>query len=365
MRLKRLDRYLLSSTLTALGTALAVVGTVVVLIEFVELTRDVGARSEVSALQLLWLTVLETPAIMLTLLPFVFLFGVLGAYVSLNRRSELVAMRAAGVSAWRFILPAAGAAFAIGLLTLAVFSPLASILNTQFETLRATVTSDYSNRPPKHVWLRQGDGRTQIVLRAESSAGGDRLVLNGVSVFIYRVDAQGVPRFDRRIDAKQARLAGGLWRLTGVRSADKGGMAQESDSVTLPSTVTDAAALQRFASPQAVPVWSLPTAIGRAEQAGLAPTGYQIRLYQLLAMPVLFAAMAILAAAFSLRMVRLGGLAKLAGAGVAIGFGFFFFNELCGAMGRSGILPPIAAAWAPPLLALLSGLTLLSYTEDG
>jgi lipopolysaccharide export system permease protein len=34
-------------------------------------------------------------------------------------------------------------------------------------------------------------------------------------------------------------------------------------------------------------------------------------------------------------------------------------------MGRAGILPPFAAAWAPPLIALLSGFTLLCYTEDG
>ena len=57
--------------------------------------------------------------------------------------------------------------------------------------------------------------------------------------------------------------------------------------------------------------------------------------------------------------------AGLAGAGVALGFAFFFFNEVCGALGRSGIIPTVAAAWTPPAIALLSGLTLLCYTEDG
>ncbi len=75
--------------------------------------------------------------------------------------------------------------------------------------------------------------------------------------------------------------------------------------------------------------------------------------------------MAVLAAAFSLRLIRLGGLAGLAGSGIALGFTFFFFNAVCGALGRSGIIPTYAAAWAPPVLALLSGLSLLCYTEDG
>ncbi|HQR90840.1 MAG TPA: LptF/LptG family permease, partial [Caulobacter sp.] len=73
--------------------------------------------------QLLYLTILQAPATILVLTPFIFLFGTLGAFVGLNRRSELIAMRAAGVSAWRFILPAAVAAFVIGVLTITLLNP--------------------------------------------------------------------------------------------------------------------------------------------------------------------------------------------------------------------------------------------------
>ena len=75
--------------------------------------------------------------------------------------------------------------------------------------------------------------------------------------------------------------------------------------------------------------------------------------------------MSILAAAFSLRLMRLGGLAVLASSGVALGFLFFFMNKFSLALGEAGTLPAFAAAWAPPVLALLCGLTLLCYTEDG
>jgi len=79
----------------------------------------------------------------------------------------------------------------------------------------------------------------------------------------------------------------------------------------------------------------------------------------------LFAAMSVLAAAFSLRLVRLGGVALLAGSGVALGFGLFFLDQFCGALGEANAVPPFVAAWTPPVLALLSGFTLLCYTEDG
>jgi lipopolysaccharide export system permease protein len=75
--------------------------------------------------------------------------------------------------------------------------------------------------------------------------------------------------------------------------------------------------------------------------------------------------MSILAAAFSLRLARLGGLAGLAFAGVALGFVMFFFNQFAGALAKADIIPLFAAAWAPAVVALLAGVTLLCYTEDG
>ena len=124
----RLERYVLSGTLSAVAGALAVIGSVVLLIEFVDISRTVGGRAEIGFAEVLWLTMLKAPATMLVLLPFCFLFGTLTAYMGLNRRSELIAMRAAGVSAWRFILPAALAAFLIGALTIAALNPLTAML---------------------------------------------------------------------------------------------------------------------------------------------------------------------------------------------------------------------------------------------
>jgi Flp pilus assembly pilin Flp len=108
LRFGRIETYVMGYTLLAVLAALAILTTVVALVDFVELSRTVGNRVDVSYNEVLRLTALNLPSIILVLLPFAFLFGVLGAFVDLNRKSELIAMRAAGVSAWRFILPAAG-----------------------------------------------------------------------------------------------------------------------------------------------------------------------------------------------------------------------------------------------------------------
>ena len=362
----RIERYMLWRTLSGVGSALAVIGAVIVLVQFVELSRQVGVRADVGAAQLFGLTLLRTPSVVQILLPFVFLFGVIAAFVGLNRKSELVAMRAAGVSAWRFIMPSALAAFVAGVLTVTALNPLAATLNSRFELERARMMEDYLPGAPRDVWLRQGDDDNQIVIHAKARdmrAGVVRLT--GVSLFVYQKDERGRPIFRRRLEAREARLMPGFWQLNDVREATAGENSVHSDSLSIRSTLDAESAMERFAAPDAIAFWRLPAAIRLTEQAGFSASSYRLRFHQLLATPILFAAMATLAAAFSLRLARLGGLAGLAGAGVALGFLVFFLNQFAGALAKGDIIPLAAAAWSPPIVALLSGLTLLCYTEDG
>jgi lipopolysaccharide export system permease protein len=366
LRLSRIEQYVLARTLMGVGGAFAVFATVIALIDFVELSRTVGGRNEVGFDSVLMLTVLNAPSLILILLPFSFLFGVVSAFVSLNRRSELIAMRAAGVSAWRFIFPAAGAALAIGVVTVTVLNPLASMMNAEFESLRAGLMTQGQTAAPQTIWLRQGDAHNQIVIRAhERVPGAGALTLRGVTLFVSTRAKDGSVRFSRRIEAAQAQLMPGYWLLSRAQEATPGAPAYHFDTLTLPSTLNGDSALERFASPKAVPFWGLWNAIARTEQAGFSATGYRLELQGLLATPLMFAAMSVLAAAFSLRLIRLGGLAALAGSGVGLGFVIFFFNEFCRALGKAGAVPPFVAAWTPPLIALLAGFTLLCYTEDG
>ena len=364
--LGRLERYVMGRMLGGVGAALAVISAVILLIQFVELSSQVGTRADVGASSIFGLTLLRAPSLIQILLPFCFLFGGIGAFVGLNRKSELVAMRAAGVSAWRFILPSAGLAAALGVLAVGVLNPFAASLNAQFEAERARLMENYLGDQPQDVWIRQGDDRTQIVIHAryrETRAG--TVILRGVSVFIYEKNAKGAPEFRRRLEAAEARLMPGFWQLRDVAEAGVGENSIRSESLSIRSTLDAEAAIERFASPEAIAFWRLPAAIRLTEQAGFSAAGYRLRFQQLLATPVLFAAMSILAAAFSLRLARLGGLAGLAGAGVALGFVMFFFNQFAGALAKADIIPLAAAAWAPALVALLAGVSLLCYTEDG
>ncbi len=362
----RMQTYVLGRFLAGVGAALAVIAAVIVLINFVEVSRTMGGgRLELTFVDLFYLTVLKSPAVILLLLPFVFLFGTMGAFVAMNRRSELVAMRAAGVSAWRFILPAASTAFLIGVVSTTALNPAAARLNQLYEDRQAALAEGVQ-AGPSEIWLRQGDDRQQVVIHAKAhDTENDIVRLSGVSVFIETVDPVGDLSFARRLEASEALLTPGFWRLTNVNESLAGSSSVHSDRMAIPSMLDHRTAMEKFVSPRAVAFWRLPSTIRAAELAGYSATGYRLRLQQLLAAPLLFAAMSILGAGFSLRLMRLGDLAALAGAGVALGFVLFFVDEFCGALGGAEVIPPLLAAWSPPVLALLAGVTLLCYTEDG
>jgi lipopolysaccharide export system permease protein len=366
IRLGRIERYVLVQQMRALGVALAVISALVMLIDFVEISRGLGSETDLSGLRILGLMMIKSPQVIVQLLPFVFLFGTLSAFVSLNRRSELIAMRAAGISAWRFVLPAAGTAIVLGVLTVTLIGPLAAAGDNLFQRERARISGSVlgGGEQNQAIWLREGEDARQMVIRAGRQDRANARLLD-VTFFIYTTDPKGRRAFSERIDAPAASLSAGRWRLINAVGAQTGQRAVRYATLDLPSSLADDEAFERFARPQATSFWSLPAQISRIEAAGFSSTAYRLRLQQLLATPLMFAAMSILAAAFSLRLMRLGDLAKMAVGAVVLGFAFFFLNQASSAFGSAEVVPPFVAAWLPAMLTALAAFTLLFYTEDG
>ena len=365
MRLGRIERYVLGQQIKSLGVALAIIAALVMLIDFVEVSRGLNSDGELSGLKVLSLIGVKSPAVIVQLLPFVFLFGTLGAFVSLNRRSELIAMRAAGVSAWRFVLPAAACAFVLGVVTITALGPLAAAGDAHWQSERKRIGGgNAASTEAVPVWLREGDDNRQMIIRGERQDRSTGQLLDA-TFFIYSITPDGQRRFTERIDAETARLTSGRWRLTDVLGGQGGQQAVRYATLDLPSTLADEEAFQQFERPQSLSVWSLPGQTRQIENAGFASTAYSLRFQQLLATPLMFAAMSILAAAFSLRLMRLGDMARMAVSAVVLGFAFFFINQFSSAMGSAEVIPPFLAAWLPAILTALAALTLLFYTEDG
>ncbi len=71
------------------------------------------------------------------------------------------------------------------------------------------------------------------------------------------------------------------------------------------------------------------------------------------------------AATFSLRLTRRGGTGLLLLGGLFAGFLLYFLTDVVRALGMSGSIPPLLAAWAPTVVFTLLGLAMLLHLEDG
>ncbi len=373
-RKNRLETYILQTYVTMVGATLLIISSLILLVDYVEISRALAARTDLNGLSIMGLVLEKAPAAILILLPFAFLFGSIFAFVTLNRRSELIAMRAAGVSAWRFVLPAAVTAFAFGMLTIAALNPVASWLSDNYDRATGGVTDMMSTGAPtaitaasnekSAVYLRQGDGHEQVVIRA-ASVGPAIGHLNNATFWIYTVDRDDVPSFKSRIDAHEAILQPGTWVLKGAKEYTPDKSAQTYENLTITSNLNLKTAFRKYASTASVPFWQLPGLIHQNDISGFSSTSYRLKLHQLLSTPLMFAGMSLLGAVFCLRLMRLGGMTQLVVSGVCLGFAVFFVNQLFSSMGKADIIPVSLAGWTPAVLALLTGMTLLVYTEDG
>ena len=344
------------------------------LFDFIELLRRAATRQDAGFALVAQIAGLRIPFVMLQILPFAILLGGILAFWRLTRSSELVVARAAGISAWGFLSAPVLVALMAGGVGILAISPLSSAMLAKAERLDYAylrATAGLTALAGGRLWLRQADrelepmgvailsGRPVVPERNAAPAG---FTLGDVSV--WRLSADDRPL--ARIEAPRARLLPGRWVLEDAVSfaADRG-EATPPRSITLPTELTPGRIETSFASPDTLSLWALPGFIEVLEEAGFSAVRHRLHFQTLLALPVLAAAMAMLAAGFSMRSSRRGGVARMVGAGVAAGFALFVLDKITGEFGEAGTLPVMLAAWAPTVAGLLLALSLLLHMEDG
>lgn len=344
-----------------------------ILFESLELTRRAGPDLDVSFIALLGLAALKAPSISIQAAPYAMMLAAMWTYARLARSSELVVARAAGYSGWALATPVIAAAAMIGAFVVTVYNPVSAWMLDAAERQTASVFNEGGalvDVSRGGLWLREGDGESggHKVIHGRSSAfDGSALQLRDVMVLEF--DEGGA--LVNRIDATTARLeqAQAVWRFEEVLIHDfpEGGRAEQRergfhqfDAFQTPSQIVES-----LAAPETISFWRLPSFISTLEEQGFSARRHRLYFNSALATPLVFSAMALLGAAFSMRHVRFGGLGVMALYAALTGFVIFFLLDIAQALAGSGAIDPIAAAWGPPFAALLFAAGLLLQFEDG
>ena len=304
---------------------------------------------------------LRLPVLASRFLPFSVLLGTLIAFTGLNQHSEVVAMKAAGISAHQLLAPLMIASVALAGL-LFVFNETVVVKSARVVT--AWSDNDYRPLPKEtgiltNVWVMHGDD----LVRARMVAGrGETFHARGLTIY-DRADGGGA--LQRVIRAERAEPVDGAWRLTDVRIYDAARSATRDvpELTALAGLEPDRLSLAKV-DPDELDFVTLKERIGQLERAGRPSAEAQAGLWHKVSGPLSTLLMPLLAATAAFGLARSGQVLLRATIGMALGFAYFVADNFALAMGNVGAYPPLLAAWAPFVLFFLIGETVLIRSEE-
>lgn len=336
---------------------------IVFLLDTIELLRRGGAKPDITFWLIMRMALYKLPDTGQRVFPFVILFSSMFTFWRLTRSAELIVARAVGVSVWQFLTPVIITAAMIGVFKVTVINPLGAALFARYERLDnyyLKLQKDTFDISRNGFWLRQTDGGNQYIIHADGMIAGS-FEMRNVSVFHF--DANSV--FLDRMEAKRATLEPQQWALSDVMSYKGKGMPAHFERRSIPTDISMEMIEESFADPSAVSFWALPGFIDTLEATGFPALRHRLFFQSLLSQPVLFCAMVLFAAAFSLRMPRRGGTLIMLTGGVVTGVVTFIATDLIRTFGMTGTVPVVMAAWSPAVVAMMLGTAALLHLEDG
>lgn len=336
---------------------------VIYLFDTVELLRRAGNRDGVPLPIILAMGLFKLPEVGQLVFPFAVLFSGMLTFWQLTRRHELVIVRSAGLSVWQFIMPILLTVFTIGLIKIMLINPLGALMISRYENLENEHLDNGNSLislSDQGLWLRQKEEGGMAILHA-ANIKMPEWNLQNVLVFFFN-ENNG---FLRRIDAQSASLDAGIWTFDKAVINAPQKLPENADLLTLKTSLTIGELESSFAAPETISIWKLPRYIKILEETGFNAVSLKIYFHNLLAEPLLFMAMILLAASVSLRPPRLRGTTTLIMSGVILGFVVFFASSFMQALGGSQQIPIVVAAWFPAVISFVLGIGALMALEDG
>ena len=309
----------------------------------------------------LWTYVtLRTPQLIARFLPYSVLLATLLTFFPLNQNSEVIAMRAAGLSAHQILAPM--------LLTALVVSGVSFVFNERVVT-RATATLKAWEGVGFGPMTRETGIRSNVyladgtnILFAETVSGTGP-AMHMAEVTWYLRDAQG--RVIERIVSPAATWANPGWRLESpqrfqVQTTTTGPIAP---LIVAPLLTPKRVELSSI-NPDGLDIVQLARVMNTLKASGRRTSELEGKWWHKISGALAALLMPLLGAVAAFGLARSGHLLIRAVTGMALGFAYFVVDNAALAMSNFGGYPPFFAAWAPFLLFFLIGETVLIRTEE-
>jgi lipopolysaccharide export system permease protein len=353
-----IDRYIVRTVLTFTALVMFVLLVLALLFTFIGEQGDVG-QGHYTALSALWFALLSLPQQAWELLPIGALIGSLLGLGQLARGSELIVLRASGVSVARL----AGSALLAALLLLAGEIVLGELLAPPLEqTAKQTkALARFSNVSlgGGGAWVRDGN----LILKVERLSGARQF--GGMLLFQLTPDHRLVAIGQA---ARASAEAGSRWVLSHYsesrfKDTTVGGTQVIPDSAPqriLHSNVTAGFVALATAAPEDLTTRALWALIGYDRANALDPGPYLFAFWSRIARSVAITFAVLLTIPFVLGGLRSAAAGTRMVLGLLIGVSFFLLQRLIESGTVVFDLNPVLLAWLPTMLLAVVTLVLLA-----
>ncbi|MBS0408387.1 MAG: LptF/LptG family permease [Proteobacteria bacterium] len=324
------------------------------LIDLLERTNDILHRG--GAIEILRYLALRLPDMFQQIAGFAVLAGALFTFNQLAATSEMVAMRATGLSLYQIFRRALPVALSVAALDLVVAETLAPRAEQALTTWWNASAPAAQKKEPEPHWFRIGG---DLVVAKGSTADGRTLT----GLTIYQRD--GDLALMRRMTAQSATPEVGGWKMRDAVVTDVGpqrAVVTAGGDVHWPTSLSAGDAARLFSDSSDISSANAIKALKGTEPLNRAPAEFQTRIQRTIAQgfaPLIMLLLALPAALGHTRSNRT--LPVIFG----LGGGLFYLvvDGLLTAMGQTGVLPPAAAAWGAPVAFGCGALSILLYAE--
>ncbi len=284
------------------------------------------------------------------------LVGAILGILDLQVRQEFNVIKASGRSIWSAMRAPLAATIIAGLgVSLFLDSEVTRwdrALNPTQAGDQGAVSSDGA------LWLEQVGNGQRYVMRAERVQPG-ATVVNDVTFFL-----ESDFEFDR-IFAPQVQLGTGEWQIVTGTAFSLAALPVQIADYRIPTESTRAELALRLSSTQDMTIFELAGALAGQLGDPSLRDAVATRFLRLLALPLLLAGSVLIAFAFTSGYRRSNKYGAAVLYGIVLGFVVFFVTELADRAGSAGALDPMFAAVGPAFVAVVVGVTVLLYREDG
>ncbi len=300
---------------------------------------------------------LQLPLMLQQAVPIAALAAAMVVFVGLGRTSEMTAIRAAGISQWRILWMALPVPLALSLLAFGLSEYAVPQSQLRYAMWWARTEPARAEAGAGSRWFRVGD---EIVEARRASPGGDRLT----GLAIYRRDGEGL--LSERLGAAAAVARPGGWTLVDVERSRLGGGRIARDRLARldwPSPLQPRDVAAFFSSVRSLSSAAARRALGDEAPVNRSETLFATRIMRSAAEPLAPIVMLLLALPLAFVAPRTGAawpaLLYAAGGGLL----YLVADGVLTVFAQVGYLPAAVGAWAAPVIAALTGVTVLVYSE--